>query len=126
MHVMDIVVERDEDQSGWHNVSFLGEGGELVVVRLELSEASDAGAVEQARLALLNAAASASGEPTVAEPEIVSGNVGGLPSAPRENLSLEEEADNAYQNPDEALPDDREARAIDRNPGKQGSRFDEV
>lgn len=38
----------------------------------------------------------------------------------------EEDDDNAYQNSDEALPDDREERALSRDPSKEGSRFDEI
>lgn len=37
-----------------------------------------------------------------------------------------EDDDNEYQESDEALPDDEEERAIERNPGKEGGRFDEV
>ncbi len=41
----------------------------------------------------------------------------------------EEEAeteDDAYQESDEALPDDMEERVIDRNPSREGGAFDEV
>jgi hypothetical protein len=38
----------------------------------------------------------------------------------------EEDDDNAYQNSDEALPDDEEERVLSRDPSKEGSRFDEV
>lgn len=37
-----------------------------------------------------------------------------------------EDDDNEYQESDEALPGDAEERAITRNPGKEGGRFDEV
>lgn len=37
-----------------------------------------------------------------------------------------EDDDNAYQNSDEALPDDGEEGAIRRSPDKSGTRFDEV
>ena len=37
-----------------------------------------------------------------------------------------EDDDNEYQESDEALPDDEEERAIERNPGKEGGRLDEV
>jgi hypothetical protein len=36
-----------------------------------------------------------------------------------------EDDDNEYQESDEALPDDEEERAIARNPGREGGRFDE-
>ena len=38
----------------------------------------------------------------------------------------EEDDDNPFEESDEALPDDEEERALARNPGKEGSRFDEV
>jgi hypothetical protein len=34
--------------------------------------------------------------------------------------------DNPYQESDEALPDDEEEAAINRNPSRQGGRFDEI
>jgi hypothetical protein len=37
-----------------------------------------------------------------------------------------EDDDNAYQESDEALPDDRDEASISRNPAKQGGRFDEI
>ncbi len=37
-----------------------------------------------------------------------------------------EDDDNEYQKSDEALPDDREERAIARNPGKEEGLFDDV
>lgn len=37
-----------------------------------------------------------------------------------------EEADNPYQRSDEALPDDEAEAVIDRNPSREGGRFDEV
>lgn len=38
----------------------------------------------------------------------------------------EEDDDNAYQESDEALPDDAEEAAIDRRPSREGGRFDEI
>lgn len=37
-----------------------------------------------------------------------------------------EDDDNAYQNSDEALPDDSEEAAISRHPSREGGRFDEI
>lgn len=37
-----------------------------------------------------------------------------------------EDDDNPYQNSDEALPGDKEEAAIERDPSKEGGRFDEV
>lgn len=39
---------------------------------------------------------------------------------------LGEDDDNAYQESDQALPDDQEEKTIARNPSKEGSRFDET
>lgn len=38
----------------------------------------------------------------------------------------EEDDDNAYQNSDEALPDDGQEAAISRNPAREGGRFDDA
>ncbi|TGP53974.1 hypothetical protein EN873_12525 [bacterium M00.F.Ca.ET.230.01.1.1] len=43
-----------------------------------------------------------------------------------EGVLPEEDDDNAYQESDEALPDDEEERALSRDPSKEGSHFDEV
>lgn len=40
--------------------------------------------------------------------------------------SLEEDDDNPYQESDAALPDDLEEEVLDRDPSKEGARFDEV
>ncbi|TKT69720.1 hypothetical protein [Aquamicrobium sp. LC103] len=37
-----------------------------------------------------------------------------------------EDDDNPYQESDEALPDDADERVLSRNPGKEGSKFDDV
>lgn len=37
-----------------------------------------------------------------------------------------EDDDNPFQESDEALPDDDDEAAIERNPGKEGGRFDET
>ncbi|MGX7877436.1 hypothetical protein ACVDG5_036755 [Mesorhizobium sp. ORM6] len=44
----------------------------------------------------------------------------------RDGTLPEEDDDNAYQNSDEALPDDEEERVLSRDPSKERSRFDEV
>lgn len=38
----------------------------------------------------------------------------------------EEDDDNRYQDSDDALPDDLEEAVLDKDPSKEGSRFDEV
>ncbi|WP_320199241.1 hypothetical protein RMR16_002950 [Agrobacterium sp. rho-13.3] len=46
-----------------------------------------------------------------------------------EHELAEEEAeseDDPYQESDDALPDDEEERVIDRNPSREGGKFDEV
>lgn len=52
---------------------------------------------------------------------------GGVPVSQEVEGSLpEQDDDNAYQNSDEALPDDEEERALSRDPSREGSRFDEI
>ncbi|TPM40675.1 hypothetical protein [Mesorhizobium sp. B2-3-4] len=51
---------------------------------------------------------------------------GSLEGEPGQEGNLpEEDDDNAYQDSDEALPDDIEEAAISRDPSREGSRFDE-
>lgn len=38
----------------------------------------------------------------------------------------EEDDDNAYQNSDEALPDDTEERVLSHDPSREGGQFDEI
>lgn len=61
-----------------------------------------------------------------AKPESVSENGDIRYDVEKEGEVPEEDDDNAYQNSDEALPDDAEERVISRDPSKEGSRFDEV
>jgi hypothetical protein len=49
-----------------------------------------------------------------------------LPLAAPDGELPGEEADNPYQRSDEALPDDEAEAVIDRNPSREGGRFDEV
>jgi hypothetical protein len=56
-------------------------------------------------------------EPEAEDPEIEGEVPGDLP---------EEDDDNPYQESDEALPDDLEEKVIQRDPSREGSRFDEI
>jgi hypothetical protein len=38
----------------------------------------------------------------------------------------EEDDDNPYQESDEALPEEKEEKLLNRDPGKEGTRFDEI
>ncbi|MBZ9797291.1 hypothetical protein [Mesorhizobium sp. ES1-4] len=56
--------------------------------------------------------------------EILPGSVAVEDDEPEGDLP-EEDDDNAYQESDEALPDDLEEAVISRDPSREGGRFDE-
>jgi hypothetical protein len=58
-------------------------------------------------------------------PNSVPDNGGVLDAIEADGELPEEDDDNAYQNSDEALPDDQEEAAISRHPTREG-RFDEI
>lgn len=83
--------------------------------RSALDIAKEAPELEQTDWEDIEAADPFAPEPEAEEPE---GEVpGDLP---------EEDDDNPYQESDEALPDDLEEKVIQRDPSREGSRFDEI
>jgi hypothetical protein len=111
----------------WSAVTFLDEDGGSVLVRFYSEDiAGDEAAIvarakEMMRDASLSEIAGPRGVPLSADA------AAGLPSAAgehiEEEMSLDEESDNPYQEPDEALPDDDEEREILRNPEHARGRF---
>lgn len=114
----------------WSTVTFLDEDGGSVLVRLYSEDIAgdEAAIVSRAKEMMRDASLSDAEGPRGA---VLSADAAaGLPSATgehiEEELSLDEEADNAYQEPDDALPDDEEELALGRNPGLVRGRFGEV
>ncbi|WP_163269934.1 hypothetical protein [Chelativorans alearense] len=130
MQFNDVQVQRlDAGDGYWSLVTFRGTKGETIVVRLpqsgdEVGESSSM-LVGSARAALLDAVSATEGENPLplADVEVdASGRALGTPVAAP---SLEEEDDNPYQRPDEALPGSEEESDLLRNPSRQKGRFGE-
>jgi hypothetical protein len=118
------------ERRDWSTVTFLDEYGGSILVRLYTEDISDdqaaivARAKEMLRDASLTDITGPQGVPLSADAAAE------LPSAAgehiEEEMSLDEESDNAYQEPDEALPDDDEEGAILRNPEHARGRFGKI
>lgn len=85
--------------------------------RSALEVAKDAPELEQTDWEDIEAADPFAPEAEAEEQEIEGEVPGDLP---------EEDDDNPYQESDEALPDDLEEMVIQRDPSREGSRFDEI
>lgn len=135
MQLVDIRIEPGanrtsaaEEGGGMQEVTFLCDRGETITVRLNSPTGSDAeGRLVERAKAMLRDASAAESPGRARLPADVAAD---LPDASghevQGRLSLDENSDNAYQRSDEALPDDELERALARNPGREGSRFDEV
>jgi len=118
------------DRRDWSTVTFLDEDGGSILVRLYSRDISDdqvaivTRAKEMLRDASLSDASGPRGVPL--SPDAAAG----LPSAAgehvEEELSLDEESDNPYQESDEALPGDEMEESFSRNPERGRGRFGEV
>lgn len=131
MRITEIRVRPEAaERRDWSTVTFLDEDGGSILVRLYSEDISDdqakivARAKEMLRDASLSDIAGPRGVPLSADA------AAGLPRAAgeeiQEELSLDEEADNPYQDPDEALPSDEEEDSLRRNPEHARGRFGEV
>ncbi|WP_187969390.1 hypothetical protein [Aquibium microcysteis] len=128
MQIIDIRITPAAGAEDVSLVRFIGEGGDEVAVTI--AHHHDGGAtieqelVAKAKVMLLHAAAARLKDATEVEPQILpaaevtgeSGEIEGL-------QSLEEEQDNPFQYPDEALPDDEAERAIDEGMDRTRGRF---
>ncbi len=114
-----------------YRVRFQGADGQFITVGFRADHwLDDDDAVKRQAIAMMAEAASTLG-PLIAYNALRSGNI-----APEGRLVEqadigqisgdveEEDLDNAYQENDEALPDDAEKAAINRSPSSQGGRFD--
>nr|WP_144222565.1 hypothetical protein [Mesorhizobium amorphae] len=113
-----------------YRVRFQGADGQFITVGVRAEHwLDDDDAVKRQAIAMMAEAASTLG-PLIAYKALRSGNiardVGMVEQAGIGKISgdVEEDDDNAYQENDEALPDDAEEAAVNRNPSRQGGRFD--
>jgi len=129
MQILDIKIMPSAEPDALSQVRFIGEGGDEVAVTMAKNH--DGGAsIEQelfakAKVMLLHAAAAQVKEYASSEPETIplsevdeDGDDAGL-------QSMEEEDDNPFQNPDEALPSDEAEEAIARDPDRSHGWFGE-
>lgn len=130
MQIIDIRITPAAAAEDMSSVRFIGEGGDEVAVTI--ARPHDGGAtmdeelVATAKVMLLHAAAARITDATSIEPEIVPAAEATGESGEIEGLqSLEEEQDNPYQNPDDALPNDEAERAIDEGMDRTRGRFGE-
>jgi hypothetical protein len=110
-------------------IAFTGEGGGRIELTLPDRDSGDAAEVDlydEARALLLAAAEAAGEESLLTEPEPAGDGIDAPLAGPAPLASLEEEDDDLYARPDEALPDDGAERALDRDPSLEGGRFGEV
>lgn len=131
MQIIDRTVSRDPQDSRWATVTFIGNGGETVAVHLRCVTAVDGGmdgpeTIRRASVLLLDAMSSTDSDtPGERRPEDVSATES-LDQTTTPPSDQELNTDNYYQEPDEALPDDREERTLRRDPSREGGRFDEI
>jgi hypothetical protein len=127
MNILETMVANDP--GGRVTVTFLGQDGEAVEVHMPGSadEMPSQQLVERAKVMLLEAAAAGDGrQPSRGGNDHLT--VAPMPSEMRDPFisAPEDVDDNAYEMPDEALPDDREEDALDKSMSREATRFDRI
>lgn len=128
MQVLDIRIRPASEGDASSEVKFIGAEGDDITVTIAGNTESVTGRegelVAKARVMLLHAAA-AQTEDRAAQERVILLQDDMAPD-PSEGLeSLEEDQDNPYQNPDEALPDDAAEAQMAGDIVRQKSRFEE-
>lgn len=128
MQVLDIRIRPASEGDASSEVKFIGAEGDDVTVTIAGNTESVTGReselVAKARVMLLHAAAAQTEDRAAQEPVILLQD--DMAPDPSEGLeSLEEDQDNPYQNPDEALPDDAAEAQMAGDMVRQKSRFEE-
>ncbi len=128
MQVLDIRIRPASEGDASSEVKFIGADGDDITVTIAGNTESVTGRegelVAKARVMLLHAAATQTEDRAAQEPVILLQD--DMAPDPSEGLeSLEEDQDNPYQNPDEALPDDAAEAQMAGDMVRQKSRFEE-
>lgn len=128
MQVLDIRIRPASEGDASSEVKFIGADGDDITVTIAGNTESVTGRegelVAKARVMLLHAAAAQTEDRAAQEPVILLQDH--MAPDPSEGLeSLEEDQDNPYQNPDEALPDDAAEAQMAGDMVRQKSRFEE-
>lgn len=126
MYVLQTMVANDP--GGRVTVTFLGDEPDAVEVHMAGSaDQSPREYVKKAKAMLLEAAAVGDGMSSQpGEADVVS--AAAMASGKHDPFAAgpEENDDNAYQSPDQALPDDKEEAALDDSISREGTRFDQI
>ncbi|HEU4987987.1 MAG TPA: hypothetical protein VFT89_13095 [Rhizobiaceae bacterium] len=130
MQLMDTLVGTDKGPEGDRTVvTFLGEGGESVEVRMAGAVSGDSPRqiIEKAKVLLLHVASSDDSGDTVEEDDR---ELTAAPMAAEERdpfvSAPDDNDDNYYQEPDQALPSDQAEQTLGRDPAREGGRFGET
>jgi hypothetical protein len=126
MHVLQTMVANDP--GGRVTVTFLGDEPDAVEVHMAGSaDLPPREYVKKAKAMLIEAAAVGDGMPSQSE-EADALSAAPIAADKRDPFAPapEENDDNAFQSPDEALPDDKEEAALDSSISREGSRFDQI
>jgi hypothetical protein len=127
MQIIDIRITPAAEAEDMSRVRFIGEGGDEVAVTIA-NHHNGGATIEQelvakAKVMLLHAAAAQMKDKTTVTPEIIPSDVPDEGAEVSGLQSLEEEQDNPFQNPDEALPSDEAETAIDEYMEQSRGRF---
>jgi hypothetical protein len=123
MQILDIKIAPASTPDELSRVRFIGEGGDEVAVTIA-NHTQGGPTIEQelvakAKVMLLHAAAAQASDRRAAEPVIVSDAEDASGNEPPD-----EEQDNPFQNPDDALPSDEAEEAIAEGMAKRSGRFE--
>ncbi len=127
MQILDIKITPASDSDDLSRVRFIGEGGDEVAVTIA-NHTQGGPTIEQelvakAKVMLLHAAAAQASDRAASEPVIVRDAEFAEEGAAGDQ-SLEEEQDNPFQNPDEALPSDEAEEAMANGLARPSGRFE--
>ncbi|TWG91039.1 hypothetical protein L598_006100000140 [Mesorhizobium sp. J18] len=130
MQIIDTLVGTDKAPDGERTVvTFLGEGGESVEVRMagSVTDHSPHQIIEKAKVLLLHVASSDNPDDTVAADDR---DLTVAPMAAEERdpfvSAPDNDDDNYYQKSDQALPGDQTERVLGKDPAREGGRFGET
>lgn len=127
MQILDIKITPASDSDDLSRVRFIGEGGDEVAVTIA-NHTQGGPTIEQelvakAKVMLLHAAAAQASDHAASEPVMVR-DAEFAEEGAAEDQSLEEEQDNPFQNPDEALPSDEAEEAMANGLARPSGRFE--
>lgn len=125
----EITTQVDRGDAYGYRVRFQGAAGESITVSFRSDRwLDDDDEVKRQAMAMMSDTVSTPG-PLNAYDALSNGNIPSeveMAEQARSGETEEEDDDNAYQESDEALPNDTEEAVINRDPSREGGRFDET